>query len=360
MRRNPPPNKTQFEYEYIRGRLLIAKMEMEKSEIMKRISELYDDLKIDINKEFFLATVDHQANDDDIKQSRELLGRYQRDIDQWNANLNMMVEELRKYNSKKRSLRYTANQNFTKNKRPKPLEAKSKEEVPVVLISSDSSESESGKEMTLLQNPINQWTTLKADIARSNTSNLTEEKVPEVINSSRVDYDRELIKTILHSSFSFDLKVKRRSKTVERKVMSEVYEQYLIDLFKKFSPDEHREIMEMSVIAHSDEDFHQIAPKRREQKQIQKEIEENQDIKPEPKPTTSGDLLPPKQLTRRQRKNMKNRKRAQKKTNRMNNSIQRERHSRSSNKNLECFGNLIERNQELNEFIAMSDEFYGS
>ena len=256
MRRNPPPNKTQFEHEYIRGRLLIAKMEMEKSEIMKRISELYDDLKIEINKEFFLATVDHQAYDDDIKQSRELLGRYQRDIDQWNANLNMMVEERRKYNSKKRSLRYTANQNFTKNKRPKPLEAKSKEEVPVVLISSDSSSSESGKEMTLLQNPINQWTTLKADIARSNTNNLTEEKVPEVINSSRVDYNRELIKTILHPSFSFDLKVKRRSKTVERKVMSEAYEQYLITLFNKFSPDEHREIMEMSVIAHSDEDFH--------------------------------------------------------------------------------------------------------
>ena len=57
-------------------------MNMEKSEIMKRISELHDDLKIEINKEFFLATVDHQTYDDDIKQSRELLGRYQRDIDQ--------------------------------------------------------------------------------------------------------------------------------------------------------------------------------------------------------------------------------------------------------------------------------------
>ena len=56
-------------------------MNIEKSEIMKRISELYDDLKIEINKEFFLATEDHQAYDD-IKQSRELLGRYQRDIDQ--------------------------------------------------------------------------------------------------------------------------------------------------------------------------------------------------------------------------------------------------------------------------------------
>ena len=40
--------------------------------------------------------------------------------------------------------------------------------------------------------------------------------------------------------------------------MSEAYEQYIISLFKKFSPDEHREIMEMSVIAHSDEEFHKL------------------------------------------------------------------------------------------------------
>ena len=97
----------------------------------------------------------------------------------------MTFEERRKFYAKKRSLRYTSNDKFLKNKRPYPLPETIKEEPPIVLVSSDSNSSES--EMTLSPKLSNDEINPKVNDAQMISTNSIENKAPEVINSSSVD-----------------------------------------------------------------------------------------------------------------------------------------------------------------------------
>ena len=76
--------------------------EIEKSDILNRISELFDDNLIRSNKELFILTVDHAQYDRDLSNGRKRIKYMDQHLKQINLELNSMIDAKIRDNNKKR------------------------------------------------------------------------------------------------------------------------------------------------------------------------------------------------------------------------------------------------------------------
>ena len=89
----PPPTRAQYEHLLAMGRLRMKEYEIEISDILNRISKLFDDDLIRSNKELFIPTVDHAQYDQDISNSRKRIKYMDQHLKEINLELNSMIDE---------------------------------------------------------------------------------------------------------------------------------------------------------------------------------------------------------------------------------------------------------------------------
>ena len=238
----PPPTRAQYEHLLAMGRLRMKEYQIEKSDILNRISELFDDDLIRSNKELFIPTVDHAQYDQDISNGRKRIKYMDQHLKEINIQLNSMIDAKKRDNKRKGrkgrrnipasrggkcvkkftkvyNISEQSNLNIPLRKSPtkQSVNAHLPNKICEVEISSSSDEEDKQLEVPLPEVP--------------NQMKNSEEHSPSTLLSP-------FSLTLLRPNFRFDLQYKVRSNSQKPNIFSKEYEKYLIEIIRNIPDDE--------------------------------------------------------------------------------------------------------------------------
>ena len=378
-KRNGPPTRYQYEHLLAIGNLKKASYDMERSDILRRFAELFDDEMIRSNKLSKIPADQHSEYDRQIAKARRRIHYMNNDIHKINCELGAMIRKRKAYNERRKSCVGRACRPQTKMQKhtEDQEEVTSEEESDVLFVKEVRNPNPPSKSNILkshdLQtrpnaNPQKNVVDLTSTAGEELESLycceppleklLTKEKAqrePQNLNSLS-----EFARKLLRRDFRFDLTYRVRSRSLRPRVFSYEYEQYLIKIIREMPDDEKKEIQGDSIASDIETLMLPEPPKKkREVKDEFKEAcEKNMKMRAKRAQLKEAwaNFKVPEGASRKQMKRKFFRKRGFK-TNRMKNEGQQVRKKIGSGKRMRNFNQRKEHEEELREFREMSHEF---